>query len=342
MDIQWISAYFCPTKILFVDDDQSYIGLLTPQLDIEFPLYELYDDPAEAFKYLNENYKPYDFLEHIVLAPEGKKINRKRFDIDIQKIFMAIYNPARFSDISVLVTDLNMPNHTGEELCKKLQGKLKSKKLMITSESQEKLAIELLNRRIIDQFIQKALSGIEQSAFIQSLSEAIQELRQDYFYDQSEMIITRVLTEDDASPAPLRDPEFIEIFNQILSKNKLCEYYLIDSSGSFLFLSSDGKPSYLLVRTKDNIQTASELIEDADFKVPGVLESIQKKEKILYWNKEEDFPKNEQDLLAKLYPAQKAENFYYCYVDDQDILQLDQSKIVSFNQFCLDEGYVGH
>lgn len=331
MDIRSINAFFFPTRVLLVDDDPLYMRMLISLLSHQQADYEFSDDPVAVSHQLNVDYKPNQFLDKVISRSESR-LNSANLDINIQEIVKTVYNPHRFSEISVLVTDFNMPKKTGQQLCEQLKN-LPIKKLMITSEADEKLAIELLNKSIINKFIKKVGSVNSETGFIDTLQNMIQELQQSYFNEQSKVIINSILSSSEYVPACVNNPEFGELFKQIFNENDLCEYYLIDTSGSFLFISFSGVQSYLLVNTEDDRQTAIELIEYSDDPNQAVLTALKKGEKILYWDTEGEFPNTAEDQLNHVYPAKKVGDYYYSYVTDRNILNLDQDQIVSFQTY---------
>ena len=329
MEAQKLAAFYFPTRVLLVDDEINYLRSIVFSLSQHQATYELFADPVVISNYLTETYKNIDFIQNIVEYPE-QNILRKSIDINLKEIPNIIYKPERFSEVSVLVTDFNMPKHTGQQLCENVKH-LPIKKLMITSETDKSLAIRLLNKNIIDQFINKTSSPTEHSVFSLALSGMINELQQEYFYDLTEVIQATLMAE--RQPSPLKDPEFIKLFNRLVNENDICEYYLIDDVGSFLFVSRTGKTSYLLVKTEEGLETDIELIHYSDNRNDEALNKLTSKSHMFYWASENAFPHTKEEQLEHLYPNLKVGNYYYCYVKEKNVLKLDHSKIVSFVQY---------
>ncbi len=87
-------------------------------------------------------------------SPRGRKRDRRIIDLDIPAIHREIYNSKRFLENTVLVIDYAMPVMHGMEVCKELSH-LPIKKLMLTGEADDKLAVQAFNQKLINKFIRK-------------------------------------------------------------------------------------------------------------------------------------------------------------------------------------------
>jgi len=330
MSLQPPHAFFFPTRVIIVDDDLPYIKIILNLLNHDKATFKLSADSLKVSNYLLTQYQRRQFLQDAVTRPETG-LNQARVDIDIQKIPKIVYNPNRFIEITALVTDFNMPKQNGQQLCEKII-ELPIKKLMMTSEADEKLAVNLLNQSVINRFIKKAKSAHSEMSFVEELEAMIVDLQESYFAEESHELINALVSVNDYNSACIKKPEFIELFHRIVREKSICEYYLIDITGSYLMLNASGVQSYLLLQSQDDMRTAIELIECSENPNLALLEAIKKGEKILYWDLSEDFPSTPEEQLNHSYSAQKVGNYYYSYVT-KNILNLDQSKILSYREF---------
>ncbi|HYF97556.1 MAG TPA: hypothetical protein VD770_01090 [Coxiellaceae bacterium] len=331
MEIHNLSACYFPTRVLLVDDKPTYLKNLESILDPDLATYESYSDQHKVLSYLVKDYRPSHFIEQIVSHTEELQLHHRNIDVDINAIHQQIYNPDRFAEISVLAIDYSMPGLTGSQICEKIKGSL-IQKLMLTGEADDKLAIDLLNRKTIDQFISKA-----NTSFTDVVNETIQKLQKDYFIKLTQIIVDSLVYSKEHHLSCIQDSEYIELFNKFYNGNHCAEYYLLDGSGSFLFLSIKGKPSYFVVRSEEDMQTAEELVQLSDHSSPKALKSLKAREKLLFLPSENNQVKDSSDWEKALYPATKLNTqsgtFYYSYIKEPTAFNLDQSKIVSFETY---------
>ncbi len=334
MEIHSISACYFPTRILLVDDKLNYLKNLERILEPDLALYESYTDQHKVLSYLVKDYRPSYFIEHVVAHTEDQQLHHRNIDVDINAIYQQIYNPDRFAEISVLAIDYSMPGITGSEICEKIKGS-PIQKLMLTGEADDKLAITLLNRKIVDQFISKA-----NTSFTEVVNSTIQQLQKDYFSKLTQLITNSLIFSKEHHVSCIQDPEYIKLFNELYAKSKGAEYYLLDGSGSFLFLSLQGKPSYFIVRSEEDMQTAEELIQLSDHPAKDGANAIKDRKKLLFLASENAQPNSTEDWNKALYPATRLDaasgTFYYSYINEPSAFNIDRSKIVSFEQY-LDE-----
>src|SRR5690606_15708052 len=86
----------------------------------------------------------------------------------------------------------------------------------------------------------------------------------------------------------LFDGNFAPIFNSHIKNNDICEFYLFDKQGSYLFLDKNAKPSWLFIRNELGIQNTVDLAKR--YKAPtSVIKALEGREVILSLYEEKDF-----------------------------------------------------
>ncbi len=324
-----LSACYFPTRVFLVDDKQAYLQSLRNILAPEAAAYEFYNDQHKALSYLKE-YRPSHFIDKAISHPEEARLNHRNIDVNIKAIHQEIYNPLRFSEISVLAIDYSMPGLTGREICEKLKTS-PIKKVMLTGEADDKLAIELLNHSIIDQFVSKATPEFEHV-----VNDTIRQLQKEYFLEQTQVVIESLMHSKEHQALCLQDPEFFDLFQKLFLESHGAEYYLLDDSGSYFFLSYVGRPSYLVVRTEEDMQTAEELIQYSDHPSESALSAIKSRNKLLFL-RSDDMTTEAIDWDSMLYPAKKLNtssgSYYYSYIKEPHAFHLEGPKIVSFKSY---------
>jgi len=321
-----ISACFFPTRVLFVDDVPAYLKNLVQILDQDTACYEIYSDPVKVLGYLSKDYKPTPLVDRIVVHSEGLRQNQRSIEVNIDAIHQEVYNADRFLEISVLAIDYSMPGLTGSEVCERLKGS-PFKKMMLTSEADSKLAIDLLNRKVVDQFIHK-----RNPDFTQRVNQAIKKLQKEYFANLTQLIINSLIYSKDSLKC-FQENEYLDLFNTLQKESESVEHYLLDNSGSFLFISFQGTPSYFVIRSEGDMKLAEDRIQaSANPSIPA-LEAIRRREKLLFLRSEKaESPSWE----LSTYPAKKLLTpsgvYYYSYIKEPSAFDLDISRIVSFKE----------
>src|SRR5262249_9946622 len=146
-----------PTTVGFVDDNLKFLKKRLFSLDEKQLVPELINDSLKASQFLQEQPEKGLILE---LLSETESENRStpytNIDGPLAAVHQKIYDPNRFSEISVVVIDYAMPGLNGLQICTQLRtNNSRFKILMLTGEADEKLAVEAFNTRLIDKFMRK-------------------------------------------------------------------------------------------------------------------------------------------------------------------------------------------
>jgi CheY-like chemotaxis protein len=326
-----IACCYHPTRVVFVDDNHKFHTSMKLLLDRKKATYQFYSDPSAALHFLKSDYNPNPFVNHCLLRPEEQHRDHRNIDVDVRVIHQEFNNSERFDEISVIVVDYAMPVLDGLEFCKQLRGK-PFKIILLTGEADEKIATRLFNDGLIHKFIRKTERNFEET-----LSKAIQELQEEYFKDLSTIVIDSLTKIPEHHPVCcLDDPVFINFFEQFCQQHKFVEYYLLEATGSFLFLDIDGKPSMLLVKDDDEMEGALCDAELSDAEVPAdVMKSIKDRSMLLHRYTDEECSRPPSEWRSLLHSAKKLEGratYYYAYVDDPKKC-LDVSGVLSYKAY---------
>jgi CheY-like chemotaxis protein len=329
MEYKFIPCCYYPTQIVFVDDDERFLKSLIFKLGKKFHC-RYFTDLFIAAKFFDQEYKSHPFTQRCLLRPEEEYRDHRSIDVNIRVIHEEIFNPRRFDEVSVAIIDYSMPSGNGLELCQQLKNSA-IKKIVLTGEADEKLATAAFNKGLIQQFIRKDSPNLAQL-----LIHAIETLQKQYFFELSEIIINSLTKNSEYPPSCLDDPEFIMFFEQFCQQKHITEYYLLEATGSFIFLDSAGKPSLLIVKDEDAMAGAVFEAEMSDEQVPeAILDSLKNKEKLLYLPTDADYGKSPIAWTQHLYSAQKLSgkaNYYYTFIPESSFLN-HISKIVSYKNY---------
>lgn len=328
-----ISCLYYPTTTLLVDDSNRFLNHIALSLGSNLP-YKLCSNPIQALDTLQKEDSrlqlPPDVVSTDVTSDNyGNFTETQPINLNISKLLPTIYDPLRFSQVSVVVVDYEMPKMNGLEFCEQLKG-FNIKKIMLTGEADELIAVDAFNNGLIDKFIVKGHSEVGKV-----LVSTIQHLQKSIFQQLSEAIIQGLASEPDAC---LADLAFINFFNQLCADLNVTEYYLIDTSGSFLLLDRKGQRTWFIVKQDETIEEVVQQALETNAPV-SVIEALRKREKIAYFSTPRDYVRTEGDRWkTAVYPAKKLEGeanrvYYYSLVKELSSFEFALDKIATLKDY---------
>lgn len=325
-----IPVCYFPSTAFFIDDSRDFLLNFVLQLD-EGLAYRVFDSPFDALDCIYKKRCELDMLSQRCLSEytEAKNcpLTNHTVNLDLAAIHAEIYNSRRFSEISVVVVDYAMPGMNGLEFCRRIAN-TNIKRILLTGQADEKLAIEAFNEGLIHRYIQKSDPNVAEL-----ITKSIYELQIQYFQTMSDMII-RMLSV--TSPSCLHDNKFAAFFRDLCQKKGIIEYYLADNSGSFLLLDDDAKLSFLIVKNEADRQLYYDLALDNGAS-EDVLEQLTTGEKIPCFWQANQVTAQWDDWSTYLVPAHRFvsdEVYYYAYVDYVEspaLFDVRQDKILSYH-----------
>ena len=222
-----LPSCFFPTTTVVVDDSRSYLENLRIGLMSETIL-NLIDSPVTAIDFLRRHCVSEDALTAKCMKKSDAifdySTSGHMLHLNLEAIYQAVYNPARFNEISLVIVDYSMPQMTGIELLHEIKD-LPCKKVMLTGEADQVIAVSAFNAGIIDKFI---LKGDADAMGL--VDKAIEELQLSYFQEASQGILDSLKASGDCC---LNDSHFVQFFKQLCIDHDIVEYYLTQAPGSF-------------------------------------------------------------------------------------------------------------
>ncbi|HHF7345663.1 TPA: response regulator [Legionella feeleii] len=320
------TCYF-PSTALFIDDSRDFLLNFVLQLD-EGLAYRVFDSPFDALDCIYKKRCELDLLSQRCLSEytEAKNcpLTNHTVNLDLAAIHAEIYNSRRFSEISVVVVDYAMPEMDGVEFCRRIEN-TNIKKILLTGQADEKLAIEAFNEGLIDRYIQKSDPNVAEL-----ITKSIYDLQLHYFQAMSDIVV-RMLSV--TSPSCLHDKKFADFFRQLRQEKGAVEYYLADNSGSFLLLDDDANVSFLIVKNESDMRLHYDLALDNGAS-EEVLDQLATGEKIpCFWQANTQAPQWD-DWSTCLVPAQRFvsnEVYFYAYVQGPVLFDVRQEKVLSYH-----------
>lgn len=324
-----IPTCFFPSTTLFIDDNRDFLLNFVLQLD-ERVAYRIFDDPNQALNHVYKKNCDLELLNHHCLsefkAAKSCSVTNHTVNLDLAAIHAEVYNPNRFSEISVMVVDYAMPGMNGLEFCRRLDNN-HIKKILLTGQADEQLAIEAFHEGLIHRYIKK-----NDPHAAEMITRSLYELQLEYFQAMSETIVRMLSVR---SPSCLNDKKFVQFFKTLCEEKRITEYYLIDHSGSFMMLDDDANINFLIMRNERDLEVYQTIArrQDADEAtldklvhgtyIPGLWRS---KTPDLQWS----------ECLEHLVPATRFvgnETYYYAYLKEDARFNLRQSKILSYSRY---------
>ncbi len=286
-----LSAFF-PTTTMMVDDSEAFLSNLCLMLD-RTKRYELMTTPLESLEKVRQSFNPRGLFENL---------NRdSNFDLDEcasneETVFSVLKslaeNDTRHETISVIVIDFSMPEMDGLEFCRKLR-EHPAKKIMLTGEADLDTAVEAFNEGIIDRFFVKGTENL-----FSKIDAAISDLQMKFFEEFCQEVSSKL--EQFYCLHFLSDPKYKLLFDGVSLKKKPLEYYLVDETGSFMFVDCGGERSWLAINTEKDLKKYSDIANDNDAS-EKVCHLIKSKKAVLF------SPKGEHKGL----PVSSWEKFMY-------------------------------
>ena len=321
---QPLSFYF-PASVICIDDDTMLLHSMELGLPADLNIVTS-SKPLEALNALLKQPKGQACIDGL-LAPIDDSNDDTALDcpvnVHLSRIIDIAYNNARFSEIAVLVVDQSMPEVKGLELCEKLNA-YRLKKIMLTSETDRQMVVEAFNQSLIDHFIAKT-----DAALMSHLESAINYLRKKYFQDCSALILGAVCAQEVSF---VRSPLFLKHFNAFLEEHHICEFYLLDSMGSYLGLDAEGQAYWFLVKSEaqmvDDLNTAVSADEASE-----ITQVLKDKKHLLYCltSAQHQLPVSEWSSL--LHPVAYQTDGFYISIIKGSIKGFKADEVLSFNAF---------
>lgn len=223
-------CYF-PSLVLFVDNGHDFLLNAMLQLS-EQTAYRLFDSPIDALDFISTYRHSYKVMWHHCFSEyrDACLVSGAEMDIRLAPIHAEIYNPYRFSELSVLVFDFNIRGMNGIDFSQRVNHTT-IKKLLLIDEDKETEALEALEKGIIHAYVCK-----QDKNFIEIMNQQITKLQLSYFISMSNHI-GKIL--DIHFSDCLYQADFASLLSVVKEKYRIIEHYMMDTRGSFLMLDED-------------------------------------------------------------------------------------------------------
>jgi len=252
-----VLPYFHPTTLVMIDDQQTVLKNLIRQLNIQKSPHKTFSLPHQGLEFINNDTYRKNLANRLTVIDEGR-VFPDSVSFDPLIFLKESQQPERYSQISVLIIDYEMPGMNGLELCRQIDNP-HIKKILLTGVADEALAIEAFNTGLIHQYIRK-----HDPEFVQKLIQTVHDAQQEYFHDLLKVLL-EILHKRDISTA-LTDPAYAQEFERILDHYNIVEYYTLNDIGSAIMVDKESELYSFVVMNESSVEVfkASDLYEDLD------------------------------------------------------------------------------
>jgi CheY-like chemotaxis protein len=319
-----IPACYFPSTALFLDDSHDFLLNFVLQLD-EGVAFRIFDRPSKALEYIRQNNAEANLLRKYCSGTNIPSEGETGSPSKLSGIYKEVYNPNRFTEVSVIVVDYAMPEMNGIEFCRQLDNP-KIKKILLTGQADEKTAIKAFNEGLIHKYVKKS-----ESHAAEIITKSIYDFQMQYFQATSQDLAAALSAKP---PLCILDKKFAEFFNNFCREKRVVEYYLIDRVGSYLLLDEDANTSFLIVKDEKEMCHFYEIAAQnkAD---ETILKDLETRRKIpACWNNTNlDTYLNWAELLVPAMEIQGESSYYFAYISGNSLFDIRQQKILSYHRF---------
>lgn len=313
-----------PTTTVAIDDEIDFLRTITQHLGIKDCI--SYSSPNKAIEALKDQ-KTFNRIqsrilknnivtEDINLLPEDHAVL-----INLKGLHEEIYTKDRFSDVSALIVDYYMDEMSGIDVCEALVNHPAKKILLTGGADKEKVAIEAFNKGIIHRFISKS-----DPDFPNKLKQAITLLKDAYFRDLTAILLSNITT------GILQNSCYINFIRNLQDQYNAEEYYLLDTSGSIVFLDAQGLPVWLIIKHESEINNHEQFAIDQDAD-KNLIRKLAHREIIPFFFADEDYqyPVSEWDNFSyQSHPLPGVTGYYYAIKQGHIRNNLNKEKIIPY------------
>jgi CheY-like chemotaxis protein len=240
-----IPLCYYPTKAVLVDDNKKFLQRFSRNLNQSGIHNITFTDPEQALLYL-EGISSKNTVDGLCYFKQEDDViidSSVQLNVNLKSLYQQIYNPERFNEISVLIVDYSMPQMTGDMLLNAFSNH-DIKRILLTGQDEHKLAIQLLNKKIINNFSEK--TPLDTDAIV---VEQVHKLQTEYFNDFSDKIKAYCF----AKSSYVFGSDYIRLVNDIIKKHSIVEHYTFSISGSKLLLDANTNPFFLVIANEEEM-----------------------------------------------------------------------------------------
>lgn len=248
MEFNQLPCIYLPTQVVMVDDNISFLENIRLIIH-DYKNVILFSNPIAAISSL----LAYDSLfdgSDFMLNLDGDEIDEDNAFLVNYGRFPELINSTH--EISVLIVDYSMPEMNGIDFLNQIKS-LKAKKILLTGEADNQIAVNAFNQGLIDRFIVKGGDKVNET-----LCDYVTELKQQYFVDTQLNQLVLINSQVKVSP------EYTKLANEWLKKYSIERFYQINHHGSLMGLDGNNKYHCFYLMSDACINEYTEIAQSQD------------------------------------------------------------------------------
>ncbi len=298
-----LSCCYFPTTVTLIDDSTTFLTNLELHLRQRNIANQKFSNPEQALKFLLNHYQINTAIDNCIEHYSNLELDDydQHSVVKIDNLYQQIFNSDRFNEIAVLVVDQSMPGMSGMDLCRQLRH-LPFKILMLTGATSSEEVISAFNEGIIDKFVSKNELNFDH------LLSIIEELERTYFRERSQTIIQNIMLGETA----IKEKSFEPIFNEIIKKYDIVEYFMYQHEGGYVLLDQKGQVYWFIVQSKEHLEHWHEVAmyhERSD----TIIEKLKNHQTLFFVDSNSPWPNTDEEWLEHCYSIQPIPNSDYYY-----------------------------
>ena len=297
-----VEAFFFPTKIILVDDDKSFLSVMSHHLSKYFQV-ETYHDPRQALEAILKNEAKLALLDpSMFVSGEDQELSDLR--LDLKKIQAISSNKEKNNIATVVIADFQMPDMNGIQLFEKLSH-ASVMKILLTGNADLQLALDAFNRGLVNKFLVKNTEKM-----LEEIIMNVRACQHSFFERKSYPLLSQLNIPCDSL---INRSDFSFYFANILKGHEVSEYYLLDIVGSFLLITKTGKVKYLICTLERQFD------EHLDVAIAArasseVIVGLKKRSHAPVFTSEEDYKLPVSEWAKLMHSFERKEGYYCCFI----------------------------
>lgn len=261
--------YFHPTTVAIIDDDLRFLESFETLLSRDF-LVRRFESPQAGLNHLVG--ADADHVARIARLGGYASADSPADEVDRLQILLSSYigqlrgHLGRFETVSVAVIDLNMPDVDGLMICRALRRR-PVRKILLTGNASERLALEAFNEGLIDRFVSK-----HDPELMSVITGHVRDMQEAYFRRVTTTIKDALSLK---FLAFMSEPAFRRYFAEVCAERQIVEYYVRAHPPGVELIRADGQSSILLVLSEEEVAARAEMarLAGADPSMVGQMEA---------------------------------------------------------------------
>ena len=268
-----VPCFYWPSSVVLIDDSFSFIKTMSDYLTAFYPHFYTFSDPEKGIAFINQQ-KSLNLLEELFQSdPDDDRDNVMVTHVNINAIQKKLSDKSRYNVITTVVIDYDMPEGSGLSYIDKIETPVIGK-ILLTGVANTDEVINAFNAKIIDKYLPK-----QKEQAPETLEQYIAMVQVGYFSE----LTKHLLKHNVMLYNTLTNPQFINLFKEVISQHHIKEFYLLDNYGSFLLVDNNKQLKVLALIDGEILAGMSSLFESEEIENHQLYEPYLNKRKMPFF-----------------------------------------------------------